>query len=64
MKNFGKAHLFFSGMMLLFIGVSFVYIIGSFPLRLYKYTPLGFWIFFIIALLLIVLILKTCPPKK
>jgi hypothetical protein len=47
----------------IFIVIPALYVILSFPFKLHQYTTLDFLIFLTIALLLIALILKTCPSK-
>lgn len=64
MKNSEKIHDSLSWIMMFFILVFIVYVIGSFPLRLYKYTIWDLLIFGGIALLLIIAIFKTCPSKE
>jgi glucose uptake protein GlcU len=63
MKSQEKIHQLLSEIMVIFIVISVLYVILSFPFKLYKYTTLDFLIFLAIALLLIALILKTCPSK-
>jgi len=64
MKNSEKIHNSSSWIMVFFILVFIAYVIGSFPLRLYKYTIWDLLFFGGIALLLIITIFKTCPLKE
>jgi len=63
MKSQEKIHQLLSEIMVIFIVIPALYVILSFPFKLHQYTTLDFLIFLTIALLLIALILKTCPSK-
>jgi len=63
MKSQERIHELLSEIMVIFVLISALYVILSFPFRLYQYTTIDFLIFLAIALSLICSILKTCPSK-